>query len=121
MGVEVSQSAIASAQRSAAEIGASNANFMAAAVEHFLTVEGMEKPDLILVNPPRRGLTEDVTRRLRELNPAAIFYSSCNPETFARDSQAMARHYDVTSIDPFDMFPMTEHIELFAVLRSKSA
>lgn len=121
IGVELSQSAIASAQRSAAEIVASNTTFVADAVERFLTHEGIEKPDLVLVNPPRRGLTEDVILRLLELNPAAIFYSSCNPETFARDMQTMAHRYEVTSIDPFDMFPMTEHIELLAVLRSKIA
>ncbi len=121
IGVELSHSAIASAQRSAAEIGASNTAFIACAVELFLTREDIEKPDVVLVNPPRRGLTEEVARRLRTLNPATIFYSSCNPETFARDIQAMVHDYEVTSIDPFDMFPMTDHIELFAVLRSKTA
>jgi 23S rRNA (uracil747-C5)-methyltransferase len=120
-GVEVSESAIDSARRSAAEIGASNTTFIADAVERFLRFEGIQKPDVVLVNPPRRGLTQDVRLRLLELHPGTIFYSSCNPETFARDIQAMAHTYEVTSIDPFDMFPMTEHIELFAVLRSKIA
>jgi len=119
-GVEVSQSAIASARRSASEIGASNTTFIADAVERFLTLKGIEKPDVVLVNPPRRGLTEDVRISLRELNPRTIFYSSCNPETFATDCQALSDTYHVTSIDPFDMFPMTEHIELFAALRSKN-
>jgi 23S rRNA (uracil747-C5)-methyltransferase len=119
IGVEVSQSAITSAQRSAAEIGSTNTTFLADAVERFLASEQVKRPDLVLVNPPRRGLAEEVVRQVQKLNPSVIFYSSCNPETFVRDFQQLADTYELLSIDPFDMFPMTEHIELFSVLQAR--
>jgi 23S rRNA (uracil747-C5)-methyltransferase len=119
IGVEVSRSAIASAQRSAAEIGTTNTTFVADAVEGFLATEHVERPDLVLVNPPRRGLTAEVVRQVQKLNPSMIFYSSCNPETFVRDFQQLADTHELVSIDPFDMFPMTEHIELFSVLQAR--
>lgn len=120
IGVEISQSAIASAQQSAAEIGATNATFIASDVELFLASGNVERPDVVLVNPPRRGLTREVVRQLRELHPSMIFYSSCNPDTFAKDFQQLSDTYELLSIDPFDMFPMTDHIELFSVLRARN-
>ncbi len=113
-GVELSESAIAAATRSASEIGASNVSFVSNSAEHYLASLANPTPDLILVNPPRRGLTEEVLTTICKLKPTAVFYSSCNPETFARDCEVLQRQYEVTEITPFDMFPLTEHMELFA-------
>lgn len=119
-GVEVTESAIASAQRSAREIGAANTTFVASSVEQYLACIEGEKPDLIVVNPPRRGLSADVTAALLMLQPDTIFYSSCNPETFERDFHVFSDLYEITSLEPFDMFPLTDHLELFAALRLKN-
>lgn len=120
-GVELSVSAIDSAKKSAGEMGVSNATFVADSAEAFIARSKAINPDLILVNPPRRGLTEQVVSHLRVIKPSSIFYSSCNPETMARDIQAISDYYEVQTVQPFDMFPMTDHIEVFATLRLRNA
>jgi len=120
-GVELSVSAIDSAQKSAGEMGVANATFVADSVEAFIARSKAINPDLILVNPPRRGLTEQVVSHLREMKPSAIFYSSCNPETMVRDIHALSDCYEVRTVQPFDMFPMTDHLEVFATLRLRNA
>ena len=119
IGVEVSPMAVESAHLSASRMAASHASFFAADVENFLSHSLTDQPDLVIVNPPRRGLSEGIRKRLLDLKPAAILYSSCDPETFARDVSGMTSNYDLKTLAPFDMFPMTNHCEVLGILETK--
>ncbi len=72
--------------------------------------------DLAIVNPPRRGLTPEVTGALARLRPARLFYVSCNPETLGRDLARLAPTYVAVRATPYDMLPQTPHVEIFARL-----
>ncbi len=115
-GVELSAAAIESAQKSAHEASIHNATFIAADVEAFLASQSDLRPDLIVVNPPRRGLSDPIRQHLCQMAPRVILYSSCNSETFARDVQDLAGSYQLQRVQPFDMFPMTDHCEVLGVL-----
>jgi 23S rRNA (uracil747-C5)-methyltransferase len=115
-GIEVSPMAVESARNAAARLGYGHVSFYADDVELFLSKKFSEQVDLIIVNPPRRGLSEAICSELLRLRPSSIIYSSCAPETFARDLHYLSRSYTVTLIAPFDMFPMTEHCEVFGIL-----
>jgi 23S rRNA (uracil747-C5)-methyltransferase len=115
-GVEVSPMAVESARHSAARLAAPHASFFADDVEAFLSHSLTHGPDLVIVNPPRRGLSESIRKHLLDLKPRAIVYSSCDPETFARDVSDLATGYDLVSLSPFDMFPMTDHCEVLGIL-----
>jgi 23S rRNA (uracil747-C5)-methyltransferase len=120
IGVEISQSAISNALQSASELGFSHARFYASDVVTFLHEQPDLRPDLIITNPPRRGLEEAVISHIIRMKPAAILYSSCNPETFARDAQLLSPCYALTTITPFDMFPMTHHWEVLGTFALRS-
>jgi 23S rRNA (uracil747-C5)-methyltransferase len=115
-GVELSAAAIESAQKSAHEALIHNASFITADVEGFLASNANLQPDLVVVNPPRRGLSAAIRQRLAEIAPRVVMYSSCNPETFARDVQDLSGAYQLLQVQPFDMFPMTDHCEVLGVL-----
>jgi 23S rRNA (uracil747-C5)-methyltransferase len=119
-GVEVSPMAVESARHSAARLSASHASFFADDVEAFLSRSLTHEPDLVIVNPPRRGLSEGIRKRLLELKPTAILYSSCDPQTFSRDVSEWMKDYELVSVSPFDMFPMTDHCEVLGILERKS-
>lgn len=121
IGVEVSPMAIESAHYSASRLAASHASFFAADVEEFLSRSLTDEPDLVIVNPPRRGLSEGIRKKLLALRPAAILYSSCDPETFARDLSDLRSEYELKIISPFDMFPMTKHCEVLGILEARSS
>ena len=119
-GVEVSPMAVESARHSAARLAASHASFFADDVEAFLSRSLTHEPDLIIVNPPRRGLSDRIRQRILELKPTAIVYSSCDPETFARDVSEWMADYELVTLSPFDMFPMTDHCEVLGIFERKS-
>lgn len=110
-GVELSPTAIASASRSSERLGFRNTSFVSSDVETYLNTMSL-KPDLIVANPPRRGLSQLILEKIIHAAPQAIAYSSCNTETFARDAISLSRRYSLTKIQPFDMFPMTSHCEV---------
>ncbi|MEY4669649.1 MAG: rRNA (uracil-5-)-methyltransferase RumB [Pseudomonadota bacterium] len=118
-GVEVSPMAVESARSSASRLAASNASFLAEDVEAFLSRPLLHEPDLVIVNPPRRGLSQNIRTRLRELSPSVIVYSSCDPESFARDLTDLTQDYTLATLAPFDMFPMTSHCEVLGILERK--
>jgi 23S rRNA (uracil1939-C5)-methyltransferase len=77
-------------------------------------------PDFVLVDPPRAGLTPDIVRRLAEIGPQRITYVSCEPPTLARDlRRLLEREYEIGSIDLFDLFPQTFHMETLVRLRRR--
>lgn len=115
IGVELSESAISNARKSAALLGYQHTSFHASDVELFLSQNTQLRPDLVIVNPPRRGLSANIITHIAGMIPQTILYSSCNPETFARDAATLSAHYVLREAIPFDMFPMTGHCEVLGV------
>jgi tRNA/tmRNA/rRNA uracil-C5-methylase (TrmA/RlmC/RlmD family) len=80
-------------------------------------VRRLGRPDLVVLDPPRAGAGIDVTRELARLRPRAMAYVSCDPASFARDLRVLLdAGWELTSLRGFDLYPMTEHTELVAVL-----
>ena len=77
------------------------------------------KPDVIITDPPRAGMHEDVTKKILEIEPNRIVYVSCNPSTQARDLQLLDSKYKVIKVQPVDMFPQTHHVENVVLLELK--
>lgn len=75
----------------------------------FITKYG--RPDIIITDPPRAGMHEDVIDVILKAEPKRIVYVSCNPATQARDLQLLDPKYRVTKVQPVDMFPHTQHVE----------
>ncbi|MFM8740284.1 MAG: class I SAM-dependent RNA methyltransferase, partial [Cytophagales bacterium] len=69
------------------------------------------KPDVVITDPPRAGMHEDVTKMLLQVAPNRIVYVSCNPATQARDLKILDEKYSITKIQAVDMFPHTIHVE----------
>jgi 23S rRNA (uracil747-C5)-methyltransferase len=111
-GVEISSRAIASASLTAQKAGLAHLTFTAGDVDTYLARVVTETPQLVIANPPRRGLSLSVKQWLLNARPRHFVYSSCNPETFCRDAQELAGAYGLTIAAPFDMFPLTSHIEV---------
>lgn len=116
VGVETSRAAIECAKKSSAKAKLENANFFCADVTEFLKQESGQTFDTIVCNPPRRGLSKETIDTIQGLQPKQIFYSSCNPATLARDIELLNRTHKLTQLAPFDMFPLTEHLEVVAIL-----
>ena len=77
-----------------------------------------EKPDLVLLDPPRAGLHPKALDALVKLAPQNIIYVSCDPSTLARDLKRLTQHdYEVETIQAFDMFPQTYHVETIVGIR----
>ena len=76
-------------------------------------------PPVIVLDPPRKGLDSAVVSTLNALTGSNLIYISCNPATLARDLNLLSAHYTVTRITPFDMFPMTKHVETLVLLSHK--
>ncbi len=85
--------------------------------DNFLSQHG--RPDIIITDPPRAGMHEDVTNMLLKAAPKRIVYVSCNAATQARDLKILSEKYDITAVQPVDMFPQTIHVENVARLDLK--
>jgi len=77
------------------------------------------QPDVIITDPPRAGMHPDVIKTMLTMNPEKIVYVSCNPATQARDLALFSHQYQITAIQPVDMFPHTHHVENVALLIKK--
>lgn len=113
-GIEISPEAIDCARDSAKTLGLENIEFQALDSTHF-AVEKAQIPELVLVNPPRRGIGKELCDYLSRMAPGYIIYSSCNAQTMVKDIAALA-NYRVEKIQLFDMFPHTEHYEVLTLL-----
>ncbi|PKH24313.1 23S rRNA (uracil(747)-C(5))-methyltransferase RlmC [Enterobacterales bacterium CwR94] len=114
-GIEISAEAIACATRSAQEMGLNKVHFAALDSTRFATAEG-DVPELVLVNPPRRGVGTELCEYLNSMAPEWLLYSSCNAVTMAADMQRLTR-YQTVKIQLFDMFPHTAHYEVLTLLQ----
>lgn len=113
-GIEIAPEAIACAKQSAAQLGLNNLHFQALDSTQFATGEG-DIPDLVLVNPPRRGIGDGLCAYLSRMAPEFIIYSSCNARTMAKDIARLAG-YRIERVQLFDMFPHTAHYEVLTLL-----
>jgi 23S rRNA (uracil1939-C5)-methyltransferase len=86
--------------------------------DKFLYTHG--RPDVVITDPPRAGMHEDVCKMLLKAAPETIVYVSCNVATQARDLKILSEKYDVVAVQPVDMFPHTMHVENVAALRLRS-
>ena len=116
--IENNPDAVKDAKRNAKINGANNIRFILADVKNALSklITDGEKPDVIVVDPPRDGLSKKIISRIVELAPRKIAYISCNPTTVARDLKELSEKYRILSIQPVDMFPHTYHIETITLM-----
>lgn len=123
-GLEIVPEAIADAERNARANGIENARFMAANARTGVRplIEKAGKPDVVVVDPPRAGLSQKIVRRLIECEAKKIVYVSCNPTTLAPNaSQLGEAGYRLRRVRPVDMFPQTPHIECVALFERAEA
>lgn len=114
IGIEYVPEAIADAKINSAINGIDNTDFYAGDMKDILTDEFISehgRADVMIVDPPRAGMHEDVVNVIMRAEPELIVYVSCNPATQARDIALLDSKYKVTAIQPVDMFPHTHHVE----------
>ncbi len=116
-GLEIVPEAIADAERNAERNGIGNARFLAGSARTGVRplVEQAGRPDVVLLDPPRPGLSKKIVRRVLECEAKRIVYVSCNPTTLAPNAaQLVEAGYTLRRVRPVDMFPQTPHIECVA-------
>nr|WP_245970283.1 23S rRNA (uracil(1939)-C(5))-methyltransferase RlmD [Pseudochryseolinea flava] len=123
VGLEYVGAAIDDAKVNSQINGITNTDFYAGDIknlldDNFLNVHG--RPDVVITDPPRAGMHEDVCRMLLKAEPKKIVYVSCNPATQARDLSILSEKYDIIAVQPVDMFPHTMHVENVALLKLKA-
>jgi 23S rRNA (uracil1939-C5)-methyltransferase len=119
LGMEIVESAVLDARRNCRANGIENCEFVLGDIREnlaFLTLQ----PEVMVIDPPRAGMHQDVLARVLAIGSKKIVYVSCNPATLARDLGQMQEHYHIVQIQPVDMFPHTYHIECVAKLERKS-
>lgn len=123
VGVEVVEAAVENARRNAHRAGIHNARFLAGdagAAAAQLFAEGLH-PNVVVVDPPRKGCDQPTLETLVQMMPARIVYVSCNPATMARDvAWLTAQSYSPQVVQPVDMFPRTNHVESICLLTRKA-
>jgi 23S rRNA (uracil1939-C5)-methyltransferase len=122
IGVELVAEAIDDARENARLNGLQSATFFAGDVidvctDAFFAAHG--RPDVIITDPPRAGMHEKLVQKVLEMEAPLVVYVSCNPATQARDLRMLDTKYEVTRVQPVDMFPHTHHIENVVQLKRK--
>ena len=118
-GVEVIETAVEDAKKNAERNGITNAHYVADSAENAMAKWSKDgiKPDVIIVDPPRKGLTESFIKASVAMQPEKITYVSCNPATMARDIKLYQElGYELKKVQPVDLFPQTHHVETVALL-----
>jgi 23S rRNA (uracil1939-C5)-methyltransferase len=118
-GIEIVEQAVADAIAAAKRNDVTNAHFFAGDARLALPelIERAGKPDVVVVDPPRAGLSQKVVRRIIDASPKRIVYVSCNPTTLAPNAaQLVEAGWRLVKVRPVDMFPQTPHIECVALL-----
>ncbi len=120
-GVEIVESAVENARRNAMLNGIGNIDFICGDAQK-ITMD-MKKQgkrfNAAIIDPPRKGCSEQTIHTLIDLSISKLIYISCNPATLARDLGILKEYYDISLVQPVDMFPQTYHIESIAVLSLK--
>ena len=123
VGIEYVPEAIEDAWSNARANGIDNCRFFAGDMkdvlnESFIAENG--KPEVIILDPPRAGIHPDVAQVILKAAPQRMVYVSCNPASQARDLAILCRDYEITAVQPVDMFPHTMHVENVVALRRKA-
>lgn len=116
--VEIERSAVKDAIRNAKANNINNIEFICDDAAHY--INGLDKLDVLVMDPPRKGSTPKFLNVVKRLKPSSIIYVSCDPNTLARDINILKDVYVINSVQPFDMFPMTYHVETLVSLVLKS-
>lgn len=113
VGIELSESSADWARRNAETNQIANARFLAASAEKlFAEITFPAEETSVIIDPPRKGCSEDFLKQLFDFGPSRVVYISCNPATQMRDLRHfMAQGYRIDTIQPFDLFPQTRHLE----------
>ena len=122
IGIDFIEDAIKDATENAKQNKITNVEFIAGDIKDTLTTAFTEqhgKPDVIITDPPRSGMHEDVVKAILLNAPEKIVYVSCNPASQARDIQLLDQLYEVEKFQPVDMFPHTTHVENVMLLRKR--
>ena len=122
IGVEYVEDAVIDARVNSELNGLNNLTFFAGDMKDILTREFIEehgRPDVIITDPPRAGMHNDVVDTILFAAPRRIVYVSCNPATQARDLSLLDKDYKVTAVQPVDMFPHTHHVENVVLLERR--
>jgi 23S rRNA (uracil1939-C5)-methyltransferase len=123
IGIEYVDEAIQDARINSDMNKIANTEFFAGDIKNVLSGEFIKKhgsPDVIITDPPRAGMHKDVIEKIVEANPLRIVYVSCNASTQARDIQLLSEKFNVTRVQPVDMFPQTHHAESVVLLERKN-
>jgi 23S rRNA (uracil1939-C5)-methyltransferase len=123
VGVESVPEAIIAAKENAIRNGIENTTFVVGDMKKVFNDEFVKthgKPDVVITDPPRDGMHQDVVMQLLKLAPNRIVYVSCNSATQARDLKLMDEDYRVARIQPVDMFPQTYHVENVVLLEKRN-
>lgn len=122
IGIEYVPEAIEDARSNAASNGITNCEFFAGDMKDVLVpsfIDAHGRPDVIILDPPRAGIHPDVAKVILDAAPERIVYVSCNPASQARDLAIFCQKYEITAVQPVDMFPHTQHVENVCALRIK--
>jgi 23S rRNA (uracil1939-C5)-methyltransferase len=114
-GIEIIDSAVADAEKNCRNNAVSNCSFIKGDIRQCLP-QIAQKPDLLIIDPPRSGMHKDVVKQVLQMGVDRIVYVSCNPGTMARDLGMMQDLYRLVEVQPVDMFPHTYHIEAVSKL-----
>jgi len=118
-GIEIVEQAIADAKENCKINNITNAKYFAGDTEKVLS-DLIERdkiiPDVIVVDPPRKGLDRTTIGNIKKIKPNKVIYISCNPATLVRDLSYLEEIYEIKEIQPVDMFPFTSHVECVAVM-----
>ena len=123
-GIEIVEQAIEDAKENAKMNNIQNTEFIAGDAEVLLTdlIENKKIiPDVVIVDPPRRGLDNITINNILKIHPKRVAYVSCNPATLVRDLSLLEEKYEIKMIQPVDMFPFTSHVECVCVLELKKS
>ncbi len=121
-GVEIVEQAIDDAKENAKWNEIKNIEFIAGDTQKVLTdlIENKKIiPDVVIVDPPRKGLDNITINNILKIKPKKVIYISCNPATLTRDLGLLEEKYNINMIQPVDMFPWTSHVECVAVMQLK--
>ena len=121
-GIEIVKQAVEDAIENTKLNDIHNTEFIAGDVEEVLDDLINNKkiiPDIIMVDPPRRGLDKTSIQNILKIKPKKLVYISCNPATLVRDLKELEECYEINSIKPVDMFPFTSHVECVALMNRK--
>lgn len=123
VGIEYVPEAIEDAKVNAKNNGITNCTFFAGDMKDVLKPDFIAKhgrPDVIILDPPRAGIHPDVAKVILDAAPERMVYVSCNPASQARDLAILCEKYEITKVQPVDMFPHTQHVENVCALRLKT-